>query len=188
MATHTAASIQTVKLISLLKQVDPRGQMHVRVEGRDRLELGADPFKSSVAIDLTTETVHSLGSVAPTSVAPPMPIVGAARTTGNYWYELNGNRVGCLSVKGLLLQSLTALHSADPQLMDKLSAVKKRKRRIVARNKYELFDRHVLADKHAVEFAKGWWAGTNNATTEVKSWLAIAASLSPTQKFSTSLG
>ncbi|HLY05647.1 MAG TPA: hypothetical protein VKR31_07860 [Rhizomicrobium sp.] len=188
MAVHIAASIQSPKLISLIKQADPRGQMHLRVVSNERLELGADPFKSSVAIDLKTETIQPLDAVAPTQIIPPALSLGGARATGDYWYEINGNRVGCHSVKALLLQSLTALAAADPQLMENLSKVRKRTKRIVAKDKYWLFRDRNLADKYSVQLENGWWVGTNNSSPEVRAWLGIAASLSPNQKFSTSLG
>jgi hypothetical protein len=162
--------------------------MHLRVVSNERLELGDDPFKSSVAIDLTTETIHPLGGIGPTTVVPTFSSVGAARTTGNYWYELNGKRVSCPSVKALLMQSLSALASADPQLLENLSDVKKRTKRIVARDKNHLFRPKHLVEKYAAQLENGWWVGTNNSTPEVRAWLGIAASLSPNQKFSTSLG
>jgi hypothetical protein len=184
MATLTATSIPTQTLISLIKQADPKGQMHLKVVNQERLELGADPFSSSVAIDLANETLHSLGNGTPAPIATP---VSAGRVTGSYWYQLDGKQFGCASVKALLLQSLAALAAADPHLMDKLSAVKKRTKRIVAKDKYDLFDSKHLADEYAVQMQNGWWVGTNNSTQEVKSWLALAASLSPKVSFSTSI-
>jgi len=183
MATLRATSIPTAKLISLIKQADPKGVMHARVVNQERLELGADPFNSSVAIDLANETLHSLGS--PTAM--PLTSVSTGRVTGSYWYQLNGKQFGCTSLKALLLQSLTALDAADPHLLDKLSAVKKRTKRIVTKDKYELFDSKQLADKYAVQIQNGWWVGTNNSTQEVKAWLARAASLSPNVGFSASV-
>jgi hypothetical protein len=184
MATLTATSITTQTLISLIKQADPKGQMHLKVINQGRLELGADPFSSSVAIDLANETLHSLGNNTTTPMTTP---VSTGRVTGNYWYQLNGKQFGCASVKALLLQSLAALAAADPHLMDKLSAVKKRTKRIVAKDKYDLFDSKHLADEYSVQMQNGWWVGTNNSTHEVRAWLALAASLSPNLKFSTSI-
>jgi hypothetical protein len=83
----------------------------------------------------------------------------------------------CRSLKELLSRSFTAVEKKVPGTLDKLSNVRARSRRIVAREPSKLFDKEHLAKKYAERLLPGWWYGTNNSEEQVRVWLKRACEL-----------
>jgi hypothetical protein len=67
---------------------------------------------------------------------------------------------------------------AQPGTLDKLSLLKQRTKRIVARTPKHLFERDHLTEKCSDQLIDGWWYGTNNSARETKEWLKRACSCS----------
>jgi hypothetical protein len=198
----TVAYVRSGKLIELLREVDPKSEMLVSIVNGCQLALGRDPLRPTSVIDFSNET-HS--DVAPANGAavpakaeqtPQKLTVGdftsrAGRVSGQHWFELKGKKRECRSVKDLLLQSLKAIEAERPGTLEKLSGLRKRTKKIVAREPNQLFlvNKHLVKD-HAEQLVDGWWVGTNNSSQETEAWLRQAAEyagLSWGREFKTSL-
>jgi hypothetical protein len=157
--------------------------MFVRVLSPSRLVLGADPLQPSLAIDLSLEKVGKYQpddalEISNHSSVSSVPSLGASRITrrtGDYWFEIKGRRTDCGSLRQLLAQGLCALEEARPGTLEKLSHIKPRSRRIVARDPNALFDKERLV-RYAARLMNGWWFGTNNSADETNVWLERACS------------
>ena len=193
--------ISVSKLIQLLSKVDTQRDMHLRVLSANRLLLGNDPFHPTHSIDLNAEVISAYdsdekagGNVKvnlPTSTTESGPL-GAkfARSSGQYWYEIKGQRTQCRSLKELLREGLRALERSVPGTLEKLSQLKPRSRRIVARDPRQLFDREHLVTDYAEQLVDGWWFGTNNSSHETNLWLSRACAFADLEwgtEFTTSL-
>jgi hypothetical protein len=187
--------IRSGKLIGLLSTADPTGQMFVMVKATNRLALGSDPFNPSLTLDLTKEitapyllessaaNVNRSGEALngehkdhPPSSAPTLHHVahGLGRDTGKCWFRMNGQRTECRSRIELLTSALQAIELMRPGTSEKLSHIKKRTKRIIARNPTELFESQHLVRDYAKQLGNGWWIGTNNSSAETRRWLIHA--------------
>ena len=194
------ALLRSPKLIELVRSADPHGEMCVTVLTDHSLALGADPLKPSTVIDFSSEEVrpytNSLAGQAisttdgPLSTALGDPAPGTdplharqriARNLGTRWFDINGNRTECGSVKELLLNGLRSIETRNQGTLEKLSHIKKRTKRIVARDRNDLFGDPKLVKQYSEQLLNGWWVGTNNSSAEVESWLQQAVSLAGLQ-------
>jgi hypothetical protein len=182
-----AAIILASKLAHLLSDADVDEKMYVSVMSTDRLALGTDPMRPSVFIDLSKEEVIPYKEKSDTRdceiVSAEMTEIRTAmrrmpRRSGSYWFELNGRRIECRSLKELLAGGLCHLEHLHPGMLDRLSAVKARSRRIVAHDPGELFEKEHLVRDHAEKLINGWWYGTNNSAQQTKIWLQRACAVS----------
>jgi hypothetical protein len=170
--------ISASKLAELLGAADKQHDMHVRVLTTNQLALGVDPLHPTTVIDLSKEVVRSLTGDDEAAVGPPSgipsPTRRPSRQTGNYPMEILGQRVVCISLKHLLSEGLKRIEAHQQGTLDKLSRVKKRTKRIVARDRAGLFDKVKLQEKYSEKLTDGWWFGTNNSADETKAWLQQA--------------
>jgi hypothetical protein len=172
----TLSFITTGKLVRLLNEADPENTMYIKVLSQTRLGLGADPVTPSTIIDLAEEKLLPFHE-QPAAVIPFTPIGGrVSRRSGEYWFELNGRRTDSRSLRELLYSSLLAIEEAFPDTLKRLSHVKLRTRRIVARDPSQLFEKEHLSDEYAEQLGNGWYFGTNNSATETVNWLQRACS------------
>jgi hypothetical protein len=172
--------ITVAKLIDLLKTADSSGNMNVRVLTANQLALGADPLKPTSIIDFSKEAVRPISSQdIQTEVRAPDRNAAQriSRKSGKYLLDIRGNTIECGSLKDLLAEGLRALEKHKRGTLDKLSAIKPRTKRIVAREAQRLFDRRELAEKYAEQLTDGWWYGTNNSADETNVWLRRGADL-----------
>lgn len=174
--------IATTKLIELLRAADPDGGMQVRILNATRLAIGTDPINPTRIIDFANEISGPLEKPEHNGFSNQEPVDrprGVAnrlsRKRGVYWFELDGQRTEAHSLKQLLSESLLAMERAKPGTLDKLSRHKGRSKRIVARDRNQLFtNSHLVADYSEV-LTEGWYFGTNNSAAETKKWLSDAA-------------
>ncbi|MGE0119569.1 MAG: hypothetical protein AB7S71_09140 [Dongiaceae bacterium] len=182
-----ATVIRSRKLIDLLRSVDPAGEMLVSILNAHTLGMGSDPLKPARVIDLSSENARSPSADSFAKVETSTPAAGTApssyrptqriaRHFGTHWFELNGRRTDCRSVKDLLMSGLRAIEAQCPGTLDNLSHLKKRTKRIVARNRNDLFSQTHLVDDYSEQLMNGWWVGTNNSSDETEAWLRLAAS------------
>jgi hypothetical protein len=201
--------IRASKLAHLLTTADPKKTMYVRVLTSTRLALGEDPLNPSAIVDLARESVGPYAVASPSQAqsqnghhvdpapqqvdpAPQqMAAIRSSRRSGEYWFELNGKRTDCISLKELLAGGLLALEAAKPGTLEKLSHVKPRSRRIVSRDPTQLFDKVHLAKDYAEKLGHdGWFYGTNNSANETNAWLERACTIAgfkSREEFKTSL-
>jgi hypothetical protein len=105
-----------------------------------------------------------------------LPAARAQRTTGHYTFTHKEKDVAFArnSLADLLEAVLVYLELLAPGTLEKLSATKKRTRRIVARDKRSLYDKSHLTVNFAREISGGWWMGTNNSGSTTKTWIRQA--------------
>lgn len=148
------------------------------------LKIGAVPFKEECFLDFATETVRESDIAlksrsfvpAPPPSIPETPRQRIERHGGEYLFEIKGEIVECGSLKNLLANGLRVLAAHKPGLLDELTKLKGRTRRIVARNKADLFADPKLV-RYAEELKPGWYYGTNNNSTTTKDWLREACKM-----------
>jgi len=184
---------QSSKLVDLLHACDPRREMYVRVLSESELALGVNPLQPTHLINLSKEMAGPYDPAQPETTfehdsAPKVKASSShqmapkmTRRSGDYWFELNGQRSEHNSLKDLLGEGLRTLEQTRPGTLEKLSHIKPRSRRIVARDPKQLFERSHLAKDYAEKLIDGWWYGTNNSATETNSWLERACSCSGLQ-------
>jgi hypothetical protein len=194
-----ASFVRASKLVDLLTAADPKKSMYVRVLSSNRLAVGIDPIKPSAVIDLSEEAVvpyadtNGNGQRDILRTNPDLREtagIRASRRGGDYWFEIRGRRTAYHSLKELLSGGLLAVESVKSGTLEKLSHVKPRSRRIVARDPKLLFDKVHLAKDYAEKLTDGWFYGTNNSANETNTWLeraCIAAGLKWGEEFKTSL-
>jgi hypothetical protein len=185
--------VTAAKLIELLETANPSGNMHVRVLTTNQLALGIDPLNPTSVIDLSKEAIRPISSQeAQTEAQTPKPHITArvSRKSGKYLLDIKGNTIECGSLKEMLAEGLRALEKHQRGTLDKLSAIKPRTKRIVARDAQRLFDQPELAAKYAEKLTDSWWYGTNNSAGETNAWLRRGADLAGLEwgrNFTTSL-
>ena len=157
------------------------------------IAIGKDPGAPTHLVDFSSESVRLLDREAgnPSGEIPVPDASTIYRRRAAYWFDVNGNRDGAVSLKQLLAESLRAIEAARPGTLEKLSHIKPRTRRIVARDRKDLFDEAHLADEFSEQLMEGWWYGTNNSADGTKAWLQRActcAGLNWGKDFRTNLG
>jgi hypothetical protein len=177
--------MSATKLAELLDDASKPQNMYVRV-ANNRILLGADPLNPTFVVNLSKEAVESYGNSAITKAEVPLSRPDAEaqslnentsrlpRRTGHYWFELKGRRIGCKSLKELLATALRHIEHLTPGMLENLTNIKLRSKRIVARDRNHLFDREHLAKDYSERLMPGWWYGTNNSAKETEAWLRRA--------------
>lgn len=170
--------ITTRKLSELLRRAGDRGELYACVLN-GKLAIGPDPLNPGSYIDLSAEEIRSLhkGIHRPESEATDQ----RSRNTGVYLLEVRGKTTEHGRQRDVLAEGLKAIEELRPGTLAKLSAVKSRTRRIVARDPSELFDKAHLAEKHVSKLMDGWYYGTNNSAQETNRWLREGARLADLQ-------
>lgn len=171
--------ILTTKLIELLRIAQGEGNTYAQITEKGQLALGPDPLHPASTIDLSGEVIRPL--TASSVVAPitekPSTARRLSRQTGKYLLDIRGKTSVCTSLKELLAEGLRGLEHYKAGTLDKLSRVKHRTKRIVAREARSLFDQPHLAQDYAERLMDGWWYGTNNSADETKRWLKQACEI-----------
>jgi hypothetical protein len=168
--------IPATKLSELLVAADPKKNLCVRVLN-NRLVLGADPFSPSAVIDFSNEQVvpYSESALEPErSLADVVAEERASRKSGEYWFELKAKRVEARSLRDLLKEALLAIEAERPRMLQSLSMMMPRSRRIVSQEPRLLFQKRELVEKYAAPLCPGWFYGTNNSAAETNAWLLRA--------------
>jgi hypothetical protein len=151
--------------------------MQVSVLSSDRLAVGISPLLPTSIIDLSSETVRAFSEADGVTVHSPKPnppvATGSrlARKSGRYGLNFKGEITETGSLKELLAEGLRKIEASAPGTLDKLTMLKPRTKRIVAREPRALFDQAELAEKYAERLMDGWWYGTNNSADETVTWL-----------------
>lgn len=182
----TLSFISASRLVDLLSAADSRREMQVRVLSANKLVLGTDPLQPTHVIDLSKEKIGAYNAASSTRVTgaalgpmesfdgPKIYATKMTRRSGDYWFEFKGRRTKYRSLKELLAEGLKAIEQSKPGTLEKLSHIKPRSRRIVAREPRQLFASDHLIKDYAEKLMDGWWYGTNNSASETNAWLERA--------------
>jgi hypothetical protein len=188
------AFMETARVAELLKEAVARGLPYARMTNNGQLALGRDPLNPTSVIDFRAEAILPLGQRPAKQASQPEPPIEPrhklSRQTGKYMLDFKGNITECQSLKELLAKGLRTIEKFRPGSLERLSQVKPRTKRIVARDPRDLFDQHKLVEDYAEKLLDGWWFGTNNSRDETIAWLRRGCELSGLrwgQDFSTSL-
>lgn len=95
-------------------------------------------------------------------------------------WELDGQKFASDSAREVMTTLFEQLAERDVTFLERFASRKHgRKRRYLARNKYELYpERSDLAEKNAVEVAPGWWLGTNYSKRNMQQIIDLAIEVS----------
>ena len=120
----------------------------------------------------------------PTPTPTPTPIPSIPQpsqpSTGSkiVGFVLGTERVESGTARGTLADLLMRFDSDDPKFMERLYLkTVGRTRRLVARNRADLYDKIHLADRHAIQLDNGWWLGTNLSQSSVRRHIETACSV-----------
>lgn len=165
---------------------------------------GYRPDPDACSRFLSTVTAGGGTRLAPAAQPPqsnsprPQPAVPAGTprvplaAAGAPGFTLAGQRPQVGSAREVLQGILAAFAQRDPTFLDRFTARKHgRKRRYVARVRTELYpDRPDLAADHAIEFAPGWWLGTNYSKRSIAEIIELACEVAgiPVSELQVSLG
>ena len=129
------------------------------------------------AAHASTPSRTSTSTVTTTvSPSPPLP-QSTPQSTGTriVGFLLGEERVESGTARGTLADLLTRLDQNDPGFMERYyERTVGRTRRLVARNRAELYDMSHLADKHSMQLENGWWLGTNLSQSSVRKHIETA--------------
>ena len=106
---------------------------------------------------------------------PPRPQPIRLRIVG---FVFRDQREETGSARGALTALLTRLDREDPAFMEQFSvASTTRSRRLIAKNRADLYDKSHLADEHSLQLPNGWWLGTNLSQKQIRSHIKTACSV-----------
>jgi hypothetical protein len=173
------------KLAELLQKADAGAGLVVSVSSASRLALGKDPLHPTITIDFSKESIvpyepikaKTIGNAEATPAnidTEQLAAVRMPRRSGSYWFEVLGTRSEVRSLRDLLRGSLLDIEKTKPGSLEKLSHIRPRSKRIVARDKKLLFASEAMSDEFAEQLGGGWWYGTNNSAQETHAWLQRA--------------
>lgn len=172
--------IATATLAELASSAEKQGYTYAQVQSKNLLALGADPLNPTHVIDFTKEVIRPISStVSPSDLETP-PAGGArraSRRSGDYYIEVKGDMIECVSLKGVLSEGLKSLERLHPGTLDELSTIRPRSKRIVSRDPEQLFKKPELVQKYSEKLVDGWWFGTNNSSDETLTWLRRGAEI-----------
>ena len=166
--------------LALLTEPDDmlRDLLAERVES----ECGTKPELDDVEAFLTSLTPSNEGQsrIGPARIPmvrqpfiPPRSQQGSsAKIVG---FVLGEARIEAGSAIGTLASLLTKFADRDPQFMERFAKrTVSKTRRLVARNRSELYEKSHLIDRHSKKLENGWWIGTNLSKRRVRGHIETA--------------
>ena len=119
-------------------------------------------------------TVSEIQALPPVSLGPPRA-GSKSRRTGAHKLELLGEKIVEGSLKAAYKSCLRRLAELDARFLQRLSERPTRSRRLVARDRRELYlNKPELADDYAEQLADGWWVDINLSRQQVEQRLKTA--------------
>lgn len=184
MAQTAFASVGTFQ--GLLSGVQPSAFMWIMSDSE--IGVGTVPLRPEFIVDLAGERVRRPEEVTLPPHLPskltPAPLPPRARLLthgGRYLFDIKGKLVECASLKDMLKKGLLEIEAISPGMLEELSAVRPRTKRIVAKDARHLFEDQKLVKQFAAELKPGWFFGTNNSAPETKGWLQRACEIAKLQ-------
>jgi hypothetical protein len=177
MAQHFTASLGNLR--NALSSADLAPGLQVGVVNERLLSIGSPEAPRLYLYDLAQERLiksASTASVAQSSGnrAFDLPPGKAQRSRSSYTFAHGETEFARASLADLLEAVLLYLEMVRPGTLSKLSQEKTRTRRILSKDRNDLFDKKHLSRKYARAIAGGWWMGTNNSADQTKAWIRRA--------------
>lgn len=144
------------------------------IMSNNQIAIGSEAMKPERIYDLAAEELRPLGTTPSSAPAAQPASVNPALKSGRYRFQIEGKTIECASLRDLLKKGLQAIEESYPGMLEELTKVKPRTKRIVAKKKSDLFEDQALVEKYAEKLIDGWWYGTNNSTDETRQWLMRA--------------
>lgn len=172
-----ATFIPLEKGMGLLSALDPK--LYVWIQSPTEIAAGTVPLQPQFIIDLATENLRqvdavNIDAVPQTAFPATQPSPRMLRHSGRYLFELLGKTVECASLKDMLKKALVAMEDHKSGMLDELTKLRPRTKRIVARRAGDLFTDVELVKNFSDKLMDGWYYGTNNSASETKMWLKRA--------------
>lgn len=106
--------------------------------------------------------------------SPPRPESTKARISG---FMIGAERIEVGTARGTLIAIILKFDQNDPTFMERFyRASTTRRRRLVSRNRAELYDKPHLVSE-AKDLGNGWWIGTNLSQQQIRSRIKTACSV-----------
>ena len=182
MAQEHYATVET--LAAAITHPDIKPDFRVTIPNSRTIAIGPPDAPRQYMFDLADERLISSGEPRRglgdenggfnLNLLPPGK---ANRITGRFTFVHGSVEFARNSLADILEAVLVYLEERKPGTLAQLSAVKKRTRRIVSRDRAQLFDRAHLANKHARKIKGNWWMGTNNSKDETRKWISRACDI-----------
>lgn len=140
------------------------------------LSIGSDPSAPEFIVDFAKETLVPIGRAVATS-EPPEPTIlpnHAGRRTGRFRAAVEDRMIVAQSAKTLLIGTLAHIEMIRPGTLEKLASEKGRTKRIVSRNRDDLYEDPGLRNLSEL-IDGGWWVATNNSFEEIAKFIGRAA-------------
>ena len=88
-------------------------------------------------------------------------------------FVIGEERIKTGSARGTLSALISRFDREDPTFMERFYiAATTRSRRLVSRNRTDLYDNPHLVDEHAAKLENGWWMGTNLSQQQIRSHIS----------------
>ncbi len=176
---------------------EPDEALRDRLTERVEIACGTEPEQEDVeaflrqvsSLPITTEVIRKPAPHASSRVrtststvttainpVPPSP-QSTPQQTGKriVGFLLGEERAESGTARGTLSDLLIRLSRDDPSFMERYyEETVGRTRRLVARNRTELYDMSHLTDKYAMQLENGWWLGTNLSQSSVRKHIETA--------------
>ena len=150
-------------------------------------DLLAEKVETDSGIKPDLKDVESFLRAVPSSLLPPQepdrpePVAGLPRKGRRTQsggkirgFVLRGQRVECRNARTTLTHIIQRLDRDSPRFMESFAeAAKGKTRRLVARNRSNLYDKSHL-EKHSVDLGNGWWMGTNLNAAAIRQHILTA--------------
>ena len=185
MASVSISYLRTAKLAELLSQANKQVCQDIWLH-EGRLVLGVAPDQKIFWVNFAEECLSSFNG--PTTTSDIVGVLQASdkkpeqrlrpfRASGKYELLFRGESVPCRSLREGLAEGLRRLELAKPGTLEKLSQIKGRTKRVVARLPSDLFTDAALVETYSEELMEGWWFGTNNSADETRKFLEQGCNL-----------
>ncbi|MYA96701.1 MAG: hypothetical protein F4X91_09885 [Nitrospinae bacterium] len=171
-------------------------ELYERIVSEVESECGTRPelddvevFLSNLLVDapsqtpeVSSTTPHPHSSISDSSLPQP-PDKSRLKIVG---FILNNNPVETGAANRTLAEALKRFQLIDPGFMSRFEAkTKSRRRRLVAKNRDELYNQpHLIT--YSLDLENGWWLGTNISSDKVRTSIQIACEVAGV-KFGTQL-
>ena len=155
---------------------EPEEMLRDLLAERVESECGTKPEFDDVEAFLKNLTRSNQGQPQPGPpqgpvVRPPLipPRSQQGSTPKIVGFVLGKERIEVGSAIGTLASLLTTFADGDPQFMERFAKrTVSKTRRLVARNRSELYEKTHLIDRHSKKLENGWWIGTNLSKKQVR--------------------
>lgn len=168
-----AAIAEVNNFLSLLREIAGNKGSHIWLEECGDLVVGQFPH-GSFRFDFAAERFIEINSEPLSKRKETISLLGSSKKIHKkYLIETSEKEIIVGSATQLLLVGLDVIETMKPGTLDKLSKMKRRTKRPVAKNRFDLYDTE-HPESHSEYIASGYFVATNNSAAESKGILKRA--------------